>query len=65
MNNNHRVDVTNDNQKLDVTAVLRTVLYLLEQTDYSGKGSNAVSELKSCMRQAITDIESETRGKPN
>jgi hypothetical protein len=24
-----------------------------------------VSELKNCMRQAITDIESETRGKPN
>lgn len=55
----------NANHRLDVTAVLRTVLYLLEQTDYSGKGSTAVNELKNCMRQAITDIESETRGKPN
>jgi hypothetical protein len=59
MNGNH------SNHRLDVTAVLRTVLYLLEQTDYSGKGSTAVNELKNCMRQAITDIESETRGKPN
>ena len=65
MNDNHRLDVANGSHKLDVTAVLRTVLYLLEQTDYSGKNSAAVSELKSCMRQAITDIESETRGKPN
>ena len=49
----------------DMTAVLRTVLYLLEQTEYPGKSSSAVSELKSCMRQAITNIEVETRGKPN
>jgi hypothetical protein len=55
----------NSRQGLDVTAVLRTVLYLLEQTEYPAKGSSAVSELKNCMRQAITDIESETRGKPN
>ena len=55
----------NGNHTLDVTAVLRTVLYLLEQTDYSGKDSTTVNELKNCMRQAITDIESERRGKPN
>jgi hypothetical protein len=55
----------NSNHRLDVTAVLRTVLYLLEQTDYSGKDSTAVNELKNCMRQAITDIESETIRKPN
>jgi hypothetical protein len=54
-----------NNHRLDVTAVLRTVLYLLEQTDYSGKDSTAVSELKNCMRQAITDIESETGRRPN
>jgi hypothetical protein len=54
-----------NNHRLDVTAVLRTVLYLLEQTDYSGKDSTAVNELKNCMRQAITDIESETGRKPN
>jgi hypothetical protein len=55
----------NGDQRLDVTAVLRTVLYLLEQTDYSGKNSTAVHELKNCMRQAITDIELETGKKPN
>jgi hypothetical protein len=55
----------NDNHRLDVTAVLRTVLYLLEQTDYSGKNTAAVSELKNCMRQAITDIEAETRARLN
>lgn len=54
-----------NNHRLDVTAVLRTVLYLLEQTDYLGKGSNAVNELKDCMRHAIADIESETGKKPN
>jgi hypothetical protein len=62
MNGNHG---SHGNHRLDVTAVLRTVLYLLEQTDYSGKGSTAVNELKNCMRQAIRDIESEMRGKPN
>jgi hypothetical protein len=54
-----------ERQGLDVTAVLRTVLYLLEQTDYPEKNSAPVAELKSCMHRAITDIESETRGRPN
>jgi hypothetical protein len=54
-----------ERHRLDVTAVLRTVLYLLEQTDYAEKNSPAVRELKTCMVRAITDLESETRGKPN
>lgn len=49
----------------DVTAVLRTVLYLLDQTEYPEKNSNAIVELRTCMRQAITHIESETRTRPN
>lgn len=50
---------------LDVTAVLRTVLYLLDQTDYPEKDSAAIVELRTCMRRAITHIESEARGRPN
>ncbi len=55
----------NGRQGLDVTSVLRTVLYLLEQTTYPEKNSVAVTDLKSCMRRAIADIESESHGKPN
>jgi hypothetical protein len=50
---------------LDVTAVLRTVLYLLDQTEYPQKNSIAISDLRTCMRRAITDMESEGLGRPN
>ena len=55
----------NGKEGLDLTSVLRTVLYLLEQTTYPEKDSSTVTDLKSCMRRAIADIESETNGKPN
>ncbi len=55
----------NGKQGLDLTSVLRTVLYLLEKTTYPEKNSSAVTDLKSCMRRAIVDIESESYGKPN
>ncbi len=55
----------NGKQGLDVSAVLRTVLYLLDETDYPQKNSSAVVSLRSCMHKAIVDIESELRGKPN
>lgn len=52
-------------QRLDVTAVLRTVLYLLEQTDYAEKDGAAVATLKSCMHKAITELEAESHARPN
>lgn len=52
-----------ERHRLDITAVLRTVLYLLEQTEYAEKNTPAVHELKACMVRAITDIESERHGK--
>ncbi|MGB6192661.1 MAG: hypothetical protein WBF42_09350 [Terracidiphilus sp.] len=55
----------NGKQGLDVTAVLRTVLYLLEQTDYPEKDGSAIASLKSCMHKAIAEIEVESRGRPN
>jgi hypothetical protein len=55
----------NDLPELNLTAVLNTVLYLLEYTDYPGKGSDTVGELKRCMHRAISDLETARRGKPN
>jgi hypothetical protein len=51
--------------ELNITAVLNTILYLLEYTQYPGKGSEAVGDLKRCMHKAITDLEAAPRGKPN
>jgi hypothetical protein len=51
--------------ELNLTAVLNTILYLLEYTSYPGKESDTVGELKRCMHRAITDLESTHRGKPN
>jgi hypothetical protein len=58
-------DFMSDRKGLDIGAVIRTVLYLLEQTEYPGRNSSAVSELKSCMQRAITLLESELRARPN
>jgi hypothetical protein len=51
--------------ELDLTAVLNTVLYLLEYTEYPGKGSESVGNLKRCVHEAITDLEATHRRKPN
>jgi hypothetical protein len=49
---------------LNLAAVLNTVLYLLDYTNYPGKGSKAVGDLKSCVHRAISDLEA-AGGKPN
>lgn len=51
--------------ELNLAAVLNTILYLLEYTDYPGKGSDTVGELKRCMHRALTDLQSNHSGKPN
>jgi hypothetical protein len=51
--------------ELNLTAVLNTILYLLEYSEYPGKGSDTVGELKRCMHRAISDLESTHRGRPN
>lgn len=50
--------------ELNLSAVLHTVLYLLEFTEYPGKGSPAVGDLKKCVHRALTDLEA-ARGRPN
>lgn len=51
--------------ELNVPAVLNTVLYLLEYSDYPDKESDSVGELKRCIHKAITALEASHRGKPN
>jgi hypothetical protein len=51
--------------ELNLTAVLNTVLYLLEYTSYPGKGTETVGALKRCVHQAITDLESTQPGRLN
>ncbi len=51
--------------ELNLTAVLNTVLYLLEYTSYPGKGTEAVGDLKRCVHRAITDLESTQPGRLN
>lgn len=54
-----------DLPELNVAAVLSTVLYLLEYSDYPDKESDSVNELKRCMHKAITALDTSHRGKPN
>jgi hypothetical protein len=51
--------------ELNLTAVLNTVLYLLEYTSYPGKGTETVGALKRCVHRAITDLESTQPGRLN
>ncbi|HUB30782.1 MAG TPA: hypothetical protein VL967_13840 [Terracidiphilus sp.] len=55
----------NNLPQLNLTAVLNTILYLLEFTEYPGKESETVGELKRCMHRAINDLETAHPGRPN
>jgi hypothetical protein len=55
----------NNLPQLNLSAVLNTILYLLEYTEYPGKGSDTVGDLKRCMHRALNDLEAAHRGRPN
>jgi hypothetical protein len=42
---------------LNLAEILRTTLYLIEHTNYPGKTSATVKDLKECMMRAISEID--------
>ncbi len=42
---------------IDLSEILRTTLYLIENANYPGKASATVADLKECMIRAISEIE--------
>ena len=42
---------------LDLSRVLRTTLYLIDQAEYEGKNSPTVLELRSCLTRCIAELE--------
>jgi hypothetical protein len=42
---------------LNLSEILRTTLYLIEHTNYPGKASSTVNDLKECMMRAISEID--------
>jgi hypothetical protein len=43
--------------QIDMPRVLRATLAVLEQTAYEGKNSKVIAELKTCLREAILNLE--------
>ena len=43
---------------INLVEILRTTLYLLEHTEYQGKTSNSVQDLRKCLLGTIADLES-------
>jgi hypothetical protein len=42
---------------LDLSRVLRTTLYLVEQANYEGKDTSTVQELRVCLTKCIAELE--------
>ena len=43
---------------INLIEILRTTLYLLEHTQYDGKASSAVENLRQCLLGTIAELES-------
>lgn len=42
---------------LNLSEILRTTLYLVEHTNYPGKDTPTVLDLKKCLKHAISELE--------
>ena len=43
---------------INLVEILRTTLYLLEHTEYTGKASKTVEDLRKCLLGTIAELES-------
>ena len=50
--------------QIDMPKVLQTALSMLESAEYEGKESKAVSDLKTCLRDAILKLETLSKQPP-